>query len=127
MCELELKRVAATTLNERLRYVRQIEQLSKEVARPFENPAQMRLETVLRYIPDALGLAANPTDPSGWARLLLGMPIDALLSWYRRRPVAKLVRIGKTVASLEHYERLLTKHFRRGGEPSKPSSFSEAV
>lgn len=111
MRELELERYAATTINSRQAARRHIDQLSKEVARPFEHPSQMRLETVLRYVPDVADLAANPTRPASWARLLLGMPIDALMDWYRRRPIAKLVRTAKTVASLKYYERLLSKHF----------------
>ena len=111
MRELEMERAAATTLNDRLKAVRHIEQLCTEVARPFEHRSEMRLETVFRYIPDAMELAANPTKPAGWAHLLLGKPMDALVSWYRRRPVRKLVRTAKTLGSLQHYERLLSKHF----------------
>lgn len=111
MTELEHERANATTLKARLKATRQIEMLCTEVARQFDQPAQMRLETTMRYIPDAVELASNPTNPAGWASLLLDKPAQALIGWYRRRPVAKLVQAANAVGALEHYDRLLTKHF----------------
>jgi hypothetical protein len=111
MCELERARLEARSLNDRLKVLRQIERLGKEVTRPFDQPSQMKLETALRYIPDAAELATNPTNPAGWARVLLGLPTEALISWYRRRPVAKLVRTARTIKAMPDYDRLLTKHF----------------
>jgi len=111
---LEFDRLEARSLNDRLKVLRQIERLGKEVVRPFDQPSQMKLEPALRYIPDAVGIAANPTNPSGWAQLLLHMPIDALVNWYRRRPVTKLVSTAREVSALPDYDRLLTKHFGAG-------------
>jgi hypothetical protein len=111
MSELERDRLEARSLNDRMRALRQIERLGKEVTRSFDEPSQVKLESALRYIPDAVELAANPTNPTGWARALLGLPTEALLSWYRRRPVAKLVRAGRAVGSLPGYDSLLKKHF----------------
>jgi hypothetical protein len=117
MRELEHDRAEAETLNARLKATHQIEELCKEVARPFDQPSRMRVEASLRYIPQAAELAANPTNPVGWARLLLEKPADALISWYRRRPVTKLVQTAKAIGSLRQYDRLLAKHF--GDEISK--------
>jgi hypothetical protein len=111
MRELERERLQATSINDRLMATRQIEQLGKEVARPFAQPSRMKIESALRYIPDAAGVAANPTNPVGWAQLLLGKPTEALVSWYRRRPVAKLVRTAKDVGAMSDYDGLLAKHF----------------
>jgi len=111
MCELERDRLEARSLDDRLKVLRQIERLGKEVTRPFDQPSQMKLETAVRYIPDAAEVAANPTNPAGWARVLLGLPTEALISWYRRRPVAKLVRTARAISALPDYDRLLTKHF----------------
>lgn len=111
MCEMERGRLEARSLNDRMKALRQIEQLGKAVVRPFDQPSQVKLEPALRYIPDAIELATNPTNPAGWARVLLGLPTEALLSWYRRRPVAKLIRAGRAVGALHNYDRLLTKHF----------------
>jgi hypothetical protein len=111
MCELERDRIEARSLNDRMKALRQIERLGKEVVRPFDQPSQMKLESALRYIPDAVELAANPTNPAGWARVLLGLPTQALVSWYRRRPIAKLVRTARAVNELPDYDNLLTKHF----------------
>jgi len=111
MRELERERLQATSISDRLTAIRQIEQLGKEAARPFAKPAHMKFESALRYIPDAAVVAANPTNPGGWAQLLLGKPTEALVSWYRRRPVAKLVRTAKDVAAISDYDGLLAKHF----------------
>lgn len=111
MRELERERLEARSLNDRLKALRRIERLGREVARPFKQQSQMSLETSLRYIPDAVELATNPTNPAGWAKVLLGAPTEALLSWYWRRPVAKLVRTAKAVGALRDYSNLLTKHF----------------
>jgi hypothetical protein len=111
MTELEHDRLEARSLNDRMKALRRLEQLGKEVARPFDEPSRVKLEPALRYIPDAVDLAVNPTNPTGWAKVLLGLPTEALLSWYRRRPVAKLVRAGRTVGSLAEYGSLLRKHF----------------
>jgi hypothetical protein len=111
MHELDHDRLEARSLNDRMKALRQMERLGSEVARPFDQPSQMKLEAVLRYIPDAVDVAANPTNPAGWARLLLNMPTEALISWYRRRPVAKLVRTARSVGALPDYGGLLAKHF----------------
>jgi hypothetical protein len=111
MRELERERASAITLNARLKAVRQIERLGKEVTRPFDQPSEMRIEASLRYIPDTIELAGNPTNPVTWARMLLDKPAEALIGWYRRRPIAKLVRAAKASGEVEHYDRLLTKHF----------------
>ena len=111
MHELDNDRLQARSLNERMKALRHLERLGKEVARPFDQPSQMKLEAVLRYIPDAADLAANPTNPTGWARLLLNMPTEKLINWYRRRPVAKLVRTARSVGALPDYGSLLAKHF----------------
>ena len=114
MRELERDHLEARSLNDQLKALRKIEQLGKEVARPFDQPSRMKLEPALRYIPDAAQLAANPTNPAGWTRVLLGLPIEELISWYRRRPVAKLVRTARAVGALPDYDRLLAKHFGGG-------------
>jgi hypothetical protein len=111
MRELEHERSVAITLSARTQAIRQIKRLCDEVARPFDEPAAMRVEKSLRYIPDAAEIAANPTNPVTWARVLLEKPLHAMISWYRLRPVAKLVSGARTVGALEHYDRLLTKHF----------------
>jgi len=111
MYDLERERLAAKSLNDRMKVLRQLQQLGTEAARPFNQPSQIKLEPALRYIPDAVDLVTNPTNPIRWARLLLSMPTDALVNWYRRRPVAKLVRTAKTVSALPGYETLLIKHF----------------
>jgi hypothetical protein len=111
MLELEREHMEAKSLNDRLTVVRRMEQLGKEVVRPFDQPSHMKLEPALRYIPDAVDLVANPTNPAKWMSTLLGLPAEALLSWYRRRPVAKLVRTAQAVGALPDYGNLLTKHF----------------
>jgi hypothetical protein len=111
MSELERDRFEAKSLNDRMKASRQLERLGKEVARPFNQSSPMKLEAALRYIPDAANLAANPTNPVGWARMLLNLPTEALVSWYRRRPVAKLVRTARALGALPDYDVLLTKHF----------------
>jgi hypothetical protein len=111
MCELERDRLEARSLNDRRNAVSRIEQLGKEVARPFDQASRMKLETAVRYIPDAAEVVANPTNPAKWAKVLLGQPTEVLLAWYRRRPVAKLVQTGKAVNAMKGYDSLLTKHF----------------
>lgn len=111
MTELEHDRLEARSLNDRMKALRRLERLGKEVARPFDEPSRVNLEPTLRYIPDAVELAANPTNPTRWAKVLLGLPTEVLLGWYRRRPVAKLVRTGRAVGALAGYDSLLKKHF----------------
>jgi hypothetical protein len=113
MYELERDHFEARSLNDRLKALRKIEQLGKEVTRPFDQPSRMKLEPALRYIPDVAQIAANPTNPVEWTRALLGLPTEALLSWYRRRPVAKLVQTARGVGALPDYDSLLAKHFGR--------------
>ena len=111
MRQLEHERTEAKSLNDRVKILRRIEQLGKEVTRHFDQPAEMKMEPTLRYIPDAAELLANPANPSGWVKVLLGLPTELLLGWYRRRPVSKLVQTSKTVGALSEYDSLLTKHF----------------
>jgi hypothetical protein len=111
MSELDHDRLEARSLNDRMKAVRRLERLGKEVTRPFDQPSQMKLEAAFRYIPDAVDLAVNPANPAGWTKLLLNMPTEALIHWYRRRPIAKLVRTARAVGALPDYDALLTKHF----------------
>jgi len=114
MHDLECARVEARSLNERISILSQIQDLGREVARPFEQTSRMKFDTALRYIPSTIDLAANPTSPTQWAKTLLTMPVDALVNWYRRRPVAKLVSDTRTIGEMSDYGALLAKHF--GGD-----------
>jgi hypothetical protein len=114
MLELEHEWQWAKSINERLKITRRIQRLGHEVTRPFDQAGQMSFQSTLRYIPDAVDVASNPTSPVAWTKALLELPADALISWYMRRPVAKLTRAGRVVGKLAEYDTLVEKHFGEG-------------
>jgi hypothetical protein len=111
MIEPENERRTAKSIASRLKVLDRIEMLCKEVEKPFEAPPSMLMESSLKYIPPAAEIAANPTNPIDWIKLLLDQPADLLIGWYRRRPIRKLVRTAKQVVALDSYGDLLIKHF----------------
>ena len=115
MLRLECERKEAKTIDSRLKVLGQVERLCQEVSKSFASPSRMSIETSLKYLPDVASLAANPSNPAAWSKMILQKPVEWLLEWYYNRPVNKLVRTARQVASLTSYGDLLTKHFGSGG------------
>ncbi len=111
MRDLELQRREARSVKDRLRVMDQVRFLCEEVSRPFSRPAPMKLESTLRIVPEMTELALNPTSPTTWVKTLLDRPAEALLRWYRRRPVGMLLKSAHQVSSMREYDNLLQKHF----------------
>jgi hypothetical protein len=111
MSNLERERREAKAIGSRLKIMAEIDALCEQVSKPFANPSRLTAETDLKYVPDLVSLASNPSNPASWANVLLAKPVEMLLEWYYQRPVKKLVKTGRQVASLASYNSLLTKHF----------------
>ncbi len=111
MAELEFERASAQSIASRSKTLGHIESLCREVCRPFDSPTPMQLKGSLKYVPDIVELATAPANPATWTRVLLEKPAEWLVTWYRRRPVVKLVKTAKEVAALSSYNDLLEKHF----------------
>jgi hypothetical protein len=108
---LEHEHAEAKSIKDRLKIAGRMAVLCNEASQPFSAPTPMTLGSSLKFIPDAVELATNPTNPVTWTKVLLEKPAEWLIGWYRRRPVAKLVRTAKQVAAMEGYDGLLYKHF----------------
>jgi hypothetical protein len=111
MTELEATEREARAIRDRLAIRGRIAGLCDEVARPFEVPSALSLQPVLRFIPDLEAAVDTPTNPKSWLKLFLNMPLDRVVGWWMRRPVAKLVRASWDVAGLVEYQDLVSKHF----------------
>jgi hypothetical protein len=103
--------IPAQVLAVRAEYAGFRRKMGREAARAFDQPAQMKLDAAVRYIPDVVDLTINPTNPVQWIKTLINLPTETLLAWYRRRPVAKLISTASTVGSMQDYSTLLHKHF----------------
>jgi hypothetical protein len=52
-----------------------------------------------------------PADPTHYSAALLLQPIEWLVSWWRRRPLSKLLRLADQVQNLQEYGQLVSKIF----------------
>jgi hypothetical protein len=111
MTEMEKAQREASSIRDRLAIRAKIDGLCKEVARPFEVPSALSLQPVLRFVPDVEAAVDTPTNPKSWLKLFLNMPLDRVIRWWMRRPVAKLVSASWDVVGLDDYGRLVSKHF----------------
>ena len=114
MVELERARATAMSISERLKIMRKIARLCREVSKPFDNPSPLSVESTLKCVPDIVALAANPSESTTWVNAFLQRPALWLVSWYQRRPVRKIIRTAEQVASLSSYGDLVARHFGHG-------------
>src|ERR1700730_6113746 len=67
MYSLDEERVAAKTFKERKRCLIAIRNLLDTAAKKFQQPNTLRLETLIRYIPEVTKPLVAPTDPSSYS------------------------------------------------------------
>lgn len=106
---LEEERRSALTIKERIRARRHQKLLFEDLARRFENPAQVKLEGVVRYVPDPTEPGARPASPSGYTARLVTMPLESIARWWRRRPISKLFELKSRLERVRSYEHLVRK------------------
>lgn len=108
---LEDERRSALTIKDRVRSRRRQKLLLDDVGRQFENPAILRLESVVRYVPDLNELNVRPASPSQYAGSCAAMPLELIAKWWRRRPVSKLFELKERLERVHSYEHLVHKVF----------------
>jgi len=108
---LEEDRRNARSIGERKKLRLHQEKLLETAAKGFDNPTTIKLQSVLRYIPEVIKPAVAPTDPTKYGADLLLKPVELILDWWQRRPVAKIFDLGKKINKIEEYQSLINKVF----------------
>jgi hypothetical protein len=109
--QLEGERRSAVTIKDRIRARRQQKLLLDDIGKQFDSPALVKLEAVVRYVPNVIRPAMQPTDPTRYSADLITMPIELLAQWWRRRPISKLFELAERLQHISAYEVLLRKVF----------------
>jgi hypothetical protein len=111
LSQLENERVAASSLAERGALMQKRSELLAEMSKAFVRKDSVRFQNIIRYIPDLVRPALNPTDPTKYSANLLLQPVEWILSWWRKRPVAMFLDVSGRVAKMHDYKDLVTKVF----------------
>jgi hypothetical protein len=111
MMEIEQARQDAISIAERKK-LREKERLMLDyAAKSFERPASIRLEGVIRYIPDLLKPISAPHDITKYNADLLLKPAQWLAEWWRKRPIAPVFDLASKVEQVQDYSRLIGQVF----------------
>jgi hypothetical protein len=111
LIDLEEQRLAAVSIKERRKIIKEHKRLLSEASKAFDKPRIISLEAVVRYIPEVIKPVTAPSDPTKYSSELLLQPIDWLITWWRLRPLSKLLHLADKVQDVKNYGQLATKVF----------------
>jgi hypothetical protein len=117
MSSLEAERKSARTLKDRRRVLNEIRRLCESAAKRFKQPSTIKLETVLRFVPELtkplLEPVLEPTNPKSYLEgfNLLLKSAEWLKQWFSDRPLSPLFDVWAKVDSISDYEKLISKVF----------------
>lgn len=109
--ELENERLAAASLAQRKALMQKRTELLAQMSTAFERTDSVRLQNIIRYIPELIRPALNPVDPTKYSANLLLQPVEWILSWWRKRPISMFLDVSSRVAKMHDYKDLVTKVF----------------
>ena|GEM_PF-5348953 len=109
---LDRERHDAKTMKDRKKILLEQKRLLNAAGEAFDKPHIIKLESVIRYIPELTKPIVTPGDPTKYSANLLLQPIDWLLEWWRRRPISMLFDVAGHIREIEDYRSLASKIFR---------------
>jgi len=108
---LEQARRTSTSIKERKRLREKERLILAGAAASFDRPKTIRLEGVIRYIPELIKPITAPLDPTKYSADLLLKPIQWLAEWWRRRPISRVFDLAAKVEEINEYGRLVNRVF----------------
>jgi hypothetical protein len=108
---LEVGRREARTLREKKQWVDRRNKLLEEASKVYSQPHTLRIESVVRYIPEIVKPALAPGDPTKYSANLVLQPIDWLMNWWSRRPISMLFDTAKQLLALQDYANSIARIF----------------
>jgi hypothetical protein len=111
LTQLDNERLAAASLAQRSSLIQKRRELLAQMGKAFERTDSVRFQNIIRYIPDLIRPALNPMDPTKYSANLLLQPVEWILSWWRKRPVAMFLDVSGRVAKMPDYKDLVAKVF----------------
>ena len=111
LSQLEHQRLAAASLAQRKALIQKRSELLAQMSKAFERTDSVRLQNIIRYIPELIRPALNPLDPTRYSANLLLQPVEWILNWWKNRPVAMFLDVSSRVAKMREYNDLVAKVF----------------
>jgi hypothetical protein len=119
--------LGATSLAQRSALQQKRSELLAQVSKGFERAGSVRFQNIIRYIPELIRPALNPVDPTKYSASLVLQPVEWILNWWRKRPVAMFLDVSSHVAKMHDYKDLVAKVFgpAMGKVAARSDIFSE--
>jgi hypothetical protein len=111
LSQLENERLSAVSLAQRKALTQKRSELLAQMSTAFERTNTVRVQNIIRYIPDLIRPVLNPMDPTKYSANLLLQPVEWILNWWRKRPVAMFLDVSGRVAKMHDYNDLVAKVF----------------
>lgn len=110
--KLEIERRESKNLKERARISQRQRQLLEDASKSFDKLSKLNLQSTIKYIPELIKPALNPTDPTKYSSNLLLQPIELVIEWWRKRPIHKMYSIKDKIFEINDYQNLISKFFK---------------
>lgn len=112
MQALDTEMREADTFGKMQQVARKQKRLSDIIGEQFAKKDSVWIDRGLKYIPELVGPALSPGDPSKYGSALLLQPVEWLIDAFRRRPVAMFFDAKKKVESIHDYQSLVSRVFK---------------
>lgn len=103
------KRMKARTLQERLEFAHQLNDIVQSVKTHYRRQDRSFLAAFFAFAPDVLNPLSNPLDPSKYSTTLLTKPVEWIKSWWKRRPLQHVLHLRERLYQLAIDERLASE------------------
>ena len=107
--ELEVCRVNAATIKERLSLQKKKMDMFKEIAKHTAHPELVSIVESVDFFEQMLKPISSLGDPTSFSAAIFKQPVEWIKRWWIRRPITPLFRIDQKVRNIDRYEQLLQK------------------
>lgn len=109
MQQLEDEMRSATTFGEMIAVTKRQKKLLDVLGKRFEYQSRVGVEKAIKFIPDLIKPAVNPTNPTSYGASLILQPIEWLTNAIRNRPLLMYFDLKSKVDAIGDYGGLIAK------------------
>lgn len=111
LAALEHERIATRSLAKRKAITLKRAKLLDQLSKSFDRPDSVWFQNIIRYIPELVKPALSPADPTKYSANLVLQPIEWIVHWWQRRPIAMFFDVSSRIAKMDNYKDLVAKVF----------------
>jgi hypothetical protein len=127
LVRFETRLQQASSIKERNTARRQMESAFASFSSKFESTLLLRFKHLPEFAGDVADAVFNWTNPTAYKSSLLTKPLEAVIDWWRRRPLVQLFDVAEHFRGIRKYNQLVNKVFGIQFQIDEIESFEKAA